>query len=419
MGGNTVHRRFFLSSVIASFAGLSGFRSALFNPDEPLGFTIQTDVVLSQLNRSYCWFHPRVAAIPSGSPDQAPLVVMTIQKHLGASDYYSGLYYMHTRDLGKTWSGPHEIPELKMYPDSEGYHISVADVTPGWHAPTQKILAVGIKVKYGKDGRQILDEPLSHNCAYTSFDPETGKWQAWKTLPPLPYDASKFHLLNPGCVQWLVKSDGTILLPVYFSGKDQGDNAVTVLHCKFDGVHLQYLHHGSELIKQGGRGYVEPSLAFWNNRYYLTLRNDLGAYVATSPDAITWSSPKPWVFDDDQDLGSYNTQAHWLVHRDGLFLCYTRRGANNDHIPRNRAPIFIGQVDPERLCIVRDTEQVLIPERGAMLGNFGAAFITGNQSWVTDAEFMIGDQPHSRGADGSVWVARVRWSKPNLIATPK
>lgn len=419
MKQNIVHRRFFLSSVIASFAGLSGFRSSLFNPDKPLGFTIQTDVALSQLNRSYCWFHPRVAAIPSNRPDQAPWVIMTIQKHLGVSDYYSGLYYMHTRDLGKTWSGPHEIPELKMYTDSEGYDICVVDVTPGWHAPTRKLLAIGIKVKYGKNGEQILDAPLSHNCAYTTFDPETGQWTAWKTLPPLPYDTSKFFLMAPGCVQWLVKADGTILLPVYFSGKNESDNAVAVLHCKFDGEDLYYLHHGSELAKKGGRGYTEPSLAFWNNRYYLTLRNDFGAYVSTSPDAVTWSSPSPWVFDDGQDLGSYNTQAHWLVHREGLFLCYTRRGANNDHIPRNRAPIFIGQVDPERLCIVRDTEQVLIPERGVMLGNFGAAFITGNESWVTDAEFMIGDQPHPRGADGSVWVARVRWSKPNSMVIPR
>jgi hypothetical protein len=96
-----------------------------------------------------------------------------------------------------------------------------------------------------------------------------------------------------------------------------------------------------------------------------------------------------------------------------LFLCYTRRGAANDHITRNRAPLFIAQVDPEKLQVLRQTEQVLIPERGVMLGNFGASNITFAESWVTDSEFIVNGQKHERGADGSTWVARVKWAKPN------
>ena len=39
-----------------------------------------------------------------------PAVIMTIQKHLMIDDFYSGMYYMRTDDLGKTWTGPVEIP---------------------------------------------------------------------------------------------------------------------------------------------------------------------------------------------------------------------------------------------------------------------------------------------------------------------
>ena len=39
--------------------------------------------------------------------------------------------------------------------------------------------------------------------------------------------------------------------------------------------------------------------------------------------------------------------------------------------------------------VVRATEQILIPERGAILGNFGTSAITQNESWVTDAEYMV------------------------------
>ena len=55
----------------------------------------------------------------------------------------------------------------------------------------------------------------------------------------------------------------------------------------------------------------------------------------------------------------------------GLFLVYTRRGANNDHIMRHRAPLFIGQVNPRTLQVIRATERVLLTENQATLGNSG------------------------------------------------
>ena len=229
----------------------------------------------------------------------------------------------------------------------------------------------------------------------------------------MPDTDSTFFLVAPGCVQWLVNSDGTILLPTYFKGANGEDYTTTVLHCSFDGSELKYLKHGDELTMQGGRGLCEPSLAFVKQKYFLTLRNDQAAYVTTSDDGLHYRPIKKWTFDDGQDLGSYNTQAHWLTHGDGLFLTYTRRGANNDHIPRNRAPIFISQVDPVKLQVLRATEKAVLPERGAMLGNFGAAAITPSESWITDSEYILSATPHERGADGSTWLGRVRWKTSN------
>ena len=53
-----------------------------------------------------------------------------------------------------------------------------------------------------------------------------------------------------------------------------------------------------------------------------------------------------------------------------MFLVYTRKGANNDHVFRHRAPLFIAQVDPGEAALIRSTERILVPERGARLGNF-------------------------------------------------
>jgi hypothetical protein len=382
-----------------------------------LTFRVQMDYALRELHNDFCWFHPRAAAIPGFGKDGMPAVIMTVQKHLVVSDFYSGMYYMRSDDLGKSWTGPNEIPELKWSYEPDGTIVSVADVTPGWHAQTRKLIAIGIKVRYSKKGEQLMDKARSHDAAYAVFDPETNKWSSWKMISNIP-DTSKFYSVNPGCVQWLVKPDGKVLVPVYFSGPGTSESSVTVLECSFDGSELSYIRNGDEMTVKGGRGLGEPSLALFKGTYYLTMRNDFKGYVTSSKDALKWAPFKPWLFDNGQDLGSYNTQAHWLVHNDGLFLTYTRKGANNDHIARNRAPLFIAAVDPENLRVVKSTEQVLMPERGVMLGNFGASAITKNESWVTDAEFIVGNKPDPRGADGTIWTSRVIWSKPNTPTCP-
>jgi hypothetical protein len=229
----------------------------------------------------------------------------------------------------------------------------------------------------------------------------------------MPDTDGTFFLVAPGCVQWLVNSDGTLLVPLYFKGPTGDDYTATVVHCSFDGREMKYLKHGDELAMRGGRGFCEPSLAMFQGKYFLTLRNDKAAYVTTSTDGLHYEPVKKWAFDDGDDLGSYNTQAHWLTHDNGLFLVYTRRGANNDHIMRNRAPLFMAQVDPTKLHVLRATERIVLPERGVMLGNFGAAAITSDESWVTDAEYILSATPHAKGGDGSTWLGRVRWTKSN------
>ncbi len=163
------------------------------------------------------------------------------------------------------------------------------------------------------------------------------------------------------------------------------------------------------------RGLYEPSLIAFGGRYYLTLRNDERGYVSVSHDGLQFDEPVPWAFDDGTELGSYNTQQHWLAHSDGLFLVYTRRGANNDHIIRHRAPLFMARVDTEKLQIVRSSEKVVIPERGAEMGNFGACRINEQESWVTVSEGMFMKDSVKRGAEGATFVARILWSKPNRL----
>ena len=173
---------------------------------------------------------------------------------------------------------------------------------------------------------------------------------------------------------------------------------------------MKYLEHGSEhAVDDDTRGLHEPSITHFEDHYFLTIRNDLRGYVTRSRDGLQFEPIREWKFEDGQPLGNYNTQQHWVTHRDALYLVYTRRGADNDHVFRHRAPLFMAQVDPERLVVIRETEQILVPERGARLGNFGVTDISQQETWVTVSEWMQPKGVEKYGSDGSVYLARILW----------
>ena len=376
-----------------------------------VNYRIHLDTVVRHDDGRFLWFHPRIVSYPQ--PDSnVPAVLMTIQKHLlTAGDYYSGLSILRTRDFGATWSAPEPRPELAWRPESENVDIGVCDVTPGWHKPTGKVLAIGTQLRYSKQGVQLLDKPGSHSAAYAVYTPEGKAWSSWKTID-MP-SADEFFLVAPGCVQWVVKPDGTVLLPFYTRGPEAGTYRSSVMECRFDGERLEYVRHGNTLELDVDRGLCEPSIIEFRGRYLMTVRNDQRNYVSVSDDGLNYSAITPWRFDDGEELGGHNTQQHWLAHTDGLFLVYTRKTPDNGHIFRNRAPLFIAQVNPRTLRVIRATERVLVPNRGATLGNFDAAAVSVEESWVSVSEGIFTKDARKHGADGSTFVARIRWATPN------
>lgn len=380
-----------------------------------VGYQVQLDVIHRGYDGRTCWVHPRAGAIP-GEP---PMVVLTMQRLLlTGSDVFFALNEMRTDDLGKTWSGPTEHPEtLGRREEADGVIVATCDFTPKWHAASQKLLGIGHTVRYQNE-RVIPNR--NRETAYAVYDPSQRTWTPWTTLE-MP-DRWKFQSAGAGSVQRLDLPDGDILLPIYFKNPTQTTYRTTVLRCAFDGATLRYREHGAELTVEEGRGLYEPSLTWFQGRYYLTLRNDSAGYVAVGTDGLRFDAPRKWCWDDGSELGNYNTQQHWVTHSQGLFLVYTRKGANNDHVFRHRAPLFIAQVDPNTCRVIRRTERVLVPERGARLGNFGVTQVSEQETWVTVAEWMqtwgpdIVIPPDNKyRADNSVYVARIRWEQPNQL----
>ncbi|MFW6059805.1 MAG: sialidase family protein [Phycisphaeraceae bacterium] len=375
-------------------------------------FDIQLDKVRSGFDGTYFWGQARAAVIP-GDP---PTGIITTQRALRTgSDVYYAIAELRSDDGGRTWHDPVEHTDtLGRRDEPGGWQVAICDMTPAWHAPSGKLLATGHTVRYLDDRSPPPNR--ARETAWTVYDPDTRTWSPWDvlTVPNEP----RLEAQGAGCTQRCDLDDGTILLPTY--GKPRSDDHAakhfaTVTRCAFNGTTLRYLEHGNLLSVPDPRGCCEPSLTRFQGRFYLTIRNDVCGYVATSDDGLHFSDPIPWTFDDGTELGNYNTQQHWVTHSDALHLVYTRKGLNNDHVFRHRAPLMIAQVDPDRLCVRRETERELVPNRGARLGNFGVCNATPNETWVVVSEWMQPAGCEQHGSDNTIWLARLKWRTPNAL----
>jgi hypothetical protein len=388
------------------------------------GFSIDVKTARSGYDRATCWVHARAAALPGGRG------VMTTQKlRLTGSDIFYGIHTLLSDDDGRTWSEPAADSAFAPRPNPEvpGSYFYVSDFWPRYHAASGVLLGTGHAPLYRDD--ELVREAHSRSVVYATWNDTARRWNDWRfmELPDLPLFAN----CGAGSTQRVDLADGTILLPVTCRTLDRdaqasfpGRLAVTIVHCRFDGETLAYLEHGDLLELDEARGFCEPSLARVGGQYLLSLRNDLSGYICASADGLHFGAPRKLHFDSGEWLGNCNTQTHWIARGERAWLVYTRKTDDNEHVFRNRAPLFMAEVDPGRLCVLRETETVVIPERGARLGNFGICRAGAGEHWVVVSEWMQSVPPkHSspeccerHGSDNSIFVARIGW--PSEVGRP-
>lgn len=375
-------------------------------------------------DRKFIWTQARVAVLPDGGRSEVGMMTLSQKLKTGIDVYYD-LYESTSRDRGGTWTAPEVIPALKIHEIGDGYRRSMSDMTPQWHKQSGKLLNIGKSFFYSDDLR--LDRSR-REIAYAVYDPGSNEWGPFRVLDLPEYDADSKLLTGPGagCVQYWIEENGEVYLPISYRAltpeqykatsretfeihanmnSDAIGSSVAVIRCTFDGEKLIFKEIGNALNVKQGRGLGEPSLIKFQEKWYLTIRSDKTAWVASSEDGLQFSGLKEWTFDDGSILGSYNTQQHWAIIRDNLYLVYTRPDGNNDHVFRHRAPLYIARVDPDRVAVLKATEQVCIPEDGVALGNFGITQVSGNEAWVVTTEYHRDDKP---GNLNRVWVAKVK-----------
>ncbi len=377
--------------------------------EQPIHLEISRSSI-AQSSQKWIWFQARTAYVKN----ERQLFVTTMSQTWNDKTHdYRDVYQTISRDGGATWSPARAIPSLRLQTTLAGYEVAPADLWPKLHANSGTILTTGVTFHFSGGSKE---HHLRQQVAYAVMDPQTSTWGPLQVLalPKKDHQNQKILAASAGCSQRVDLSDGDILLPVRyfqagsFTGKetfDYSDSNIVyhsiVVRCGFDGQRLKYKEHGTELtlskdeshklakrrgVQVSGRGLYEPSLTRFQGKYYMTLRSDHSAFVTKGTDGIHFEPAREWTFDDGQWLGSYCTQQHWLTAGGGLFLVYTRTGANNGHVFRHRAPLFIAQVDPDHLHVIRATERVVFPENHAALGNFGICPVSQSESWVTVGE---------------------------------
>lgn len=384
--------------------------------DEPLIESISKETLWENRDgEGETWFHPRACMIPG--KDGKPVAFMNLQV-IGGSDYFGPVHWSTSEDMGKTWSDPQPIPALGREPlpgRGDDLKAAVCDVVPQYHSQTDTVISIGHVVFY-KGDYFARKEQLSRYPVYATQTSD-GTWSARKILKWNDPRTTSIYSNNSG--QRVVLPNGNVQMSFTF-GPEPMNRMVAGVHATFDGDELKVVQVGPELHNAKGRGLLEPSVTQFNGQFWITMRaEDDRGYVSVSDDGLNWERKRCWAWEDGTPLDMSTTQQHWLTHSDGLFLVYTRRDASNSNVIRWRAPLWVAQVDTARRCLIKSTEQIVLPLVGdgvndpnkvALMGNFHVTNASADESWVTVGEWIPRD-----GYRGNVLLARIRWTKPNRL----
>lgn len=404
-------------ALLFSFvAALSSFYATPVAGDNTLIAAISKETLWRNRDgKSKTWFHPRACMIPG--PSDRPVALMTLQE-IGGSDYFGPVHWTTSSDLGRNWSVPEPIAALGRDPvpgRDDDLKAAVCDITPQYHPKTQSVIALGHVVFY-KGAYFARNEQLARYPVYVTRAAD-GTWSKRKILNWA--DPRGGHIYSNNCGQRVVLPNGDVQMSFTFGPKSE-HRMVAGVHADFDGEELTVAEVGPPLHNPHGRGLLEPSVAKFEDKFWITMRaEDNRGYVSVSSDGLRWQQKTAWSWDDGTPIEMSTTQQHWLTHSDGLFLVYTRKDASNANVIRWRSPLWVAQVDTERRCLVKSTERVVLPLVGdgvnepdqvALMGNFDVTNVSPDESWVTVGEWMPRD-----GYRGDVLLARIRWSKPNRL----
>ncbi|HSH96320.1 MAG TPA: hypothetical protein VK968_19390, partial [Roseimicrobium sp.] len=360
-------------------------------------FAVSTQLVREGAAEGCRWTIPRVAVIDRGGESGAqPEWLMTLSNlSRTGTDVYQGVAYMMSKDGGGTWSPLTELP-YKAKQLREGIQGMFGAMVPVFHPKSGKVLLLGNCVGYTGYGTPSVKLTAVRYPAYAIYDPATRKWSEDYTVLDKEEEAN-----TTSGFPW-IEPDGTFLWPC---------NGGRVLKASFDGGKVTILGRSPQIEGLGKlpKNTGEYHLTRSGDRYFLALRCPDQNRIAVSADGQKFEPAVELRWDDGSVVPSVATQMRWVRQQGRLYLVYVRADESNKGIFRNRAPLWMAELDTGTLRLIKSTEVVAVPMSPGRddLGNFGTTFVNDRLSLVTTSEFG-----RTRASNSRVYVSRIIASSP-------
>jgi hypothetical protein len=352
-------------------------------------FTISTQMIHEGSPPEFHWTIPRVTAFPNAD-GRVELLMALSKKGRTGTDIYRGIAFTTSKDEGGTWESFTDLPYAPR-PLQDGIVGMFGATVPVYHAKSGKILLLGNCVGYTDYGTSKVKLTALRFPAYAVYDPATRQWSADYTVLLDQENAN-----TTSGMPWILE-DGTLLWPC---------NGGQVLKASFDGVKLSILGRSPQIEGLGKqpKNTGEYHLTSWNDRFFLAMRCPDQNRIAVSADGQRFEAATELRWDDGTMVPSAATQMRWVRQQGRLYLVYTRVNDSSKGIFRNRAPLWMAELDTSTIRLKKDTEVVVVPVSPGRddLGNFGTTFVNDGLSLVTTSEFG-----RTRGSNSRVYVTRV------------
>ncbi len=320
--------------------------------------------------------------------------LISLHQLMSRSDTVDVAFLRTSRDHGRTWSEPAEVPTLEVRAGGKfrrALRGGVADAKTGRF------------VRFQIEGLLPTDDPLEGMRQwYVTYQVSADGGRTWPVNEQVIQRGTEFSPTHPlpgvwvgkNCVMVgdlasvpIVLADGTLVLPVivsplgpdgkYFNpggGYTYTDAAVLRGRWRADaGAEGKLDWEMSALVKgdpeRSTRGMDEPTVApLADGRLLMLLRGSNGGkpalpgrrWVAWSSDAgRTWTKPEPWTYVDGGEFFSPSACSQLMPHSSGRLFWIGNIVPVNPTGNQPRTPIVIGEVDVTSGLLRRETVRVI------------------------------------------------------------
>ncbi len=354
---------------------------------------IETGILLHGRRDNRNWFSPEVEMIPADG-NNPPQVFVAVQLVTGHD--MGNAYLIKSDDLGKTWTDPMiQQNWFKKPEENNEYKTPIFGLQ--YHKQTGKLIAHGRThihrdrndhPDFKRESKVRPSFPEYHRWEFvvSVWNPGQALFEPWEAVEMPAEVGARFTVFHQG--QWLEDDDGTLLVPGFWTVEEDQTRRPVVLRFAFDGSRLHYIEHGPYLSEENvvRQGWSNTSLVRYNDKYLLFIRRDRNSSVAASDDGVHFQESKPLLWDNGELVNMNNNSSKWLLLDGKLYITYTRVNEISGHVLDMRAPLFIAQLDPDNLTMIKETERIVFPQNHARMDNHTTVSISDKEAWVISGE---------------------------------